>query len=65
MDGYGVNGPQGLYFLLINAEGFYVGAVGQRVNINGSPIIVTFDPPIAPTVDLGEVYRSIVALVPA
>jgi hypothetical protein len=65
MDGYRIDGPQGLFFLLVNGDGFYVGAVAQKVEIYGSPVIVTFDPPIAPTIDAGELYRSIVAGLPS
>lgn len=47
------------FSLTSDSGGYYAYAVGQHVDVNGSPLIVTFDPPIAPTVDLGEVYRQI------
>lgn len=62
MDGYIVEVDGVPFFLLIRADGYYVGAVGQRVDVNGSPVIVSFDPPIAPTVDLGEIYRRLSAM---
>jgi hypothetical protein len=49
------------FYLITNGDGFYVFAVAQKVNINGSPVIVSFDPPIAPTVDAGTIYQAIVA----
>lgn len=57
-----VNGPNGAFMVLTNSDGFYVGAVGEQVNINGSPIIITFDGPVDPgTVDAGALYRMIQA----
>lgn len=47
--------------LLANTQGYYIRAEQQNVAINGSPIIISFDPPIAPTIDLGEVYQVIKA----
>jgi hypothetical protein len=46
-------------------KGYYVTATSQRVGVQGSPVVVTFDPPIAPTVDLGEIYQRIKADIPA
>lgn len=34
--------------VLTTVDGFYITAVFQHVDINGSPVIVHFDPPIAP-----------------
>lgn len=42
-------------------DGYYAKATAQRVEIEGSPVVISFDPPIAPTVDLGEVYQAIKA----
>lgn len=56
----------GVPFYLINdSSGFYVYAVGQHCDINGSPVIVSFDPPIAPTVDAGQIYQAIKAKLPS
>lgn len=56
---------EGIPFVLgENLAGYYVEAVGQRVDIAASPVVISFDPPIAPTVDLGEVYQAILAQLP-
>lgn len=45
-------------------KGYYITATSQRVGIQGSPVVVTFDPPIAPTVDAGTIYQAIKAKLP-
>jgi hypothetical protein len=56
-----VDGPDGLFYLGVDANGYYAYAFGQHVAIDGSPVVIRFDPPIAPTVDAGEIYRTIQA----
>jgi hypothetical protein len=59
-----VTGPSGTFYLLINYNGYYVGAVGQQVGVDGSPVVIRFDTPIIPignppTIDLGAAYQMI------
>lgn len=57
------------FYLLMDGAGYYVAAIGQSVDVNGSPVIIKFDTPIVPTgnpptVDAGEVYQAIKAKLP-
>jgi hypothetical protein len=45
-------------------NGYYIKAKAQRVHVTDSPTAVSFDPPIAPTVDLGVIYQAIKAKLP-
>ncbi len=56
---------EGIPFALGSDEhGYVITATDQRVHVVGSPIIISFDPPILPTVDLGNVYQAILAKLP-
>lgn len=46
-------------------NGYYATATSQRTEIEFSPVVISFDPPIAPTVDLGAIYQAIKAKLPA
>lgn len=50
------------FYLILNGDGYYAYAVSQKVNVNGSPLIVSFDPPIAPTVNAQTIAQTIAGL---
>lgn len=59
-----IDGPDGVFYLMSNYDGYWAAAAGQKVGVTGSPVVISFDPPIAPTVDLGAIYQAIKAKLP-
>jgi hypothetical protein len=62
---YSIGGPDGPVYFYTDANGYIVRVGGQRLDVNGSPLIITPDPPLGPidSVDFGSLYRTIIALV--
>jgi hypothetical protein len=59
MDPIEVNGIP--FVLTADDRGYVIEATSQTVHVEGSPVVIRFEPPIAPTIDLGAVYRAIQA----
>lgn len=59
-----IDGPDGKFWVGIDDSGYYVYIMGQKVRIEGSPVVIHSDPEIFPPIDLGAIYQMIKSKLP-